>query len=65
MAKELPQTVKDYSEANPLASAGHMRGFQSGRNAGVEEAAALVEKTMGYSETELAAKIRALFFTND
>lgn len=63
--KELPQSIKDYSKGNPLASAGHMRSFQSGRNAGVEEAAALVEKTAGYSEGEMAKKIRALFFVND
>ena len=64
MEKELPQTIKSYSEANPLVSARNMQGFQAGRNIGIEEAAALVEKTTGYSKIELTGKIRALLFTN-
>lgn len=64
-AKELPQSIKDYSEKNPLASAGEMRRFEAGRNIGLEEAATLIEGSADHSEPELAAKIRALLFVNE
>ena len=68
MAKELPKTISDYSDANPLIPAVQMVRFQDGRNTGLEEAAALVEArehSACHSKTELAAMIRGLLFTND
>lgn len=55
---KLPKPISDYSDANPFIPPVQMVRFQDGRNAGLEEAAALVEGT----ESELAKKIRSLLF---
>lgn len=39
--------------------------FRNGRKAGLEEAAKLVEESAGYSETELAEKIRSVLFAHE
>ena len=39
--------------------------FRKGRKAGLEEAAKLVETTTGYSEWELAEKIRSVLFAHE
>lgn len=54
----LPKPISDYSDANPLIPPAQMVRFQDGRNAGLKEAAALIEGT----EPESAKKIRGLLF---
>lgn len=61
----MPKSITDYSDSHPHISAVQMVRFQDGRNAGLEDAAALVETSAGYPEGELAEKIRELLFVND
>lgn len=46
MAHQLPKSIREYSEANPFFPPARMVSFQDGRNAGLEEAAALVAETI-------------------